>query len=530
MAKYLVDSNTRVDSSWFDLADEICKSVTPEAHPEIPQLWNMRGNSRIKVKDGRVVDMFTGGQSSLQAIYGGVEFGLDRFQLSQRTALQGSTGMPGMQLGQTGRPMFMPQRFQLQQRGETPQGVDLNLDKFSLSSPERFAACLPACSAAADSLEARTTLGKAFLKSLQGSNFPNLKEDDKDFLLGVYTSPQCDRIEEGDAFIPPDPNLEYVAKVRNLLNEEKTLFERRRLAFCDKSFVASNPGYEFPRSWTSRFQIEQEGRSGASVPNKAGLAKIEADDTLKVALLQDILPTAAPEFHEVTEDGVIFRIYKIGSLEVRTVQRPSGAEVLGAVFSSGAPSWELTSRRQSKPLRDDEKLHECKIYIEAMGGSGKERPPCQFYVVFQTDAKNVLVTEKLASGATTWAVNPGSLEDRNSLAKLLFTTDCNGQVAVSELKTLQVKMNQAHPQGVAPSARKHYIKSIFKQICGRGFRGKWGGLVRRYSGPSVFRGLPTRSSASRSTEFSNGMWTANKNIDLLGKRYEINRPQVSVKF
>ena len=41
-----------------------------------------------------------GGQSSLQAIYGGVEFGLDRFELAQRHALQ---GQPGMQLGQSGQ-------------------------------------------------------------------------------------------------------------------------------------------------------------------------------------------------------------------------------------------------------------------------------------------------------------------------------------------------------------------------------------------------------------------------------------------
>lgn len=46
-----------------------------------------------------------GGQSSLQAIYGGVEFGLDRFELAQRHALQ---GQPGMQLGQSGRTKFGP--------------------------------------------------------------------------------------------------------------------------------------------------------------------------------------------------------------------------------------------------------------------------------------------------------------------------------------------------------------------------------------------------------------------------------------
>ena len=62
--------------------------MTPEPHSEIPQLWNMRGNSRIQLKNGRLIDMFTGGQKNLQAIYGGVEFGLDRFELAQRHTLR----------------------------------------------------------------------------------------------------------------------------------------------------------------------------------------------------------------------------------------------------------------------------------------------------------------------------------------------------------------------------------------------------------------------------------------------------------
>ena len=78
MAKYLVDSKARLDPAWYKLADEIVQSTPPEQYPEIPQLWNMRGNSRIQLKNGKLVDIITGGQSSLQAIYGGVEFGLDR--------------------------------------------------------------------------------------------------------------------------------------------------------------------------------------------------------------------------------------------------------------------------------------------------------------------------------------------------------------------------------------------------------------------------------------------------------------------
>lgn len=38
------------------------------------------------------------------------------------TAAKNLSRFAGMQLGPSGRPMFMPQRFQLTQRGEMPQG------------------------------------------------------------------------------------------------------------------------------------------------------------------------------------------------------------------------------------------------------------------------------------------------------------------------------------------------------------------------------------------------------------------------
>lgn len=512
MAKYLIDSHARVDPSWFDLAEEVCKSTAPESHPEIPQLWNMRGNSRIQVKNGRVVDMVTGGQSSLQAIYGGVEFGLDRFQLAQRTAIGGQTGgMPGMQLGQTGRPMFMPQRFQLQQRGETPQGVDLNLDKFSLSSPERFAGCLPPCSASPDSLEGRVTLGKTFLKIWREKSYSGFKEEDKDLLMAVFGSPQCDRTEEGIAFVPPDPNMDYVVKIRNLTGEEKSLRERRKNRFFDKNFVVGNPGVEFPRCWTSRFQIEQEGRFAASAPAKLGLVKVEVDDTFERILTRDILPAAAPEFHRSTEDGTVFRIYKIGSLEVRSTQDLEGNEKIGAVFSNRAPGTEMKPGSMSNVAREGEKMVQGKVYIEAMESEQEGVAACNFYVVLETEAKNFIVTEKLQNGTTTWVVNPSNLEDRNSLARLLFSVDSKDNICVSDVKQVQASHSQPAQQGTTSSNRKGYAKAIFKAISGRSFRGKWGGMVRRYVGSSS--SLSTnlgRAGLSRSTEFLNSLWSARK--------------------
>ena len=90
MAKYLIDSKARLDPTWYQIADDIVGATEPEAYPEIPQLWNMRGNSRIQLKDGKLVDVITGGYSNLQAIYGGVEFldeNIPTFQLRKAKSI-----------------------------------------------------------------------------------------------------------------------------------------------------------------------------------------------------------------------------------------------------------------------------------------------------------------------------------------------------------------------------------------------------------------------------------------------------------
>lgn len=52
-----------------------------------------------------------------------------------------------------------------------------------------------------------------------------MKMDDQKLLLNIFDVSQCDRTEEGDAFTPPDPNLEYIVKVRSLVGEEWVVLE-----------------------------------------------------------------------------------------------------------------------------------------------------------------------------------------------------------------------------------------------------------------------------------------------------------------
>lgn len=264
------------------------------------------------------------------------------------------------------------------------------------------------------------------------------------------------------------------------------------------------------RSWTSRFQIEKDGLAPKTeASNKTGLVKVEIDKAYSASLVRDVLPTAAPEFQEKTEDGTCFRIYKIGSLEIRTTQERFAEEQIGVVYSSRAPTWNLAATSQE--LSEREKVVECKVFLEAAEGDVVGKQPHHLYMVCITANKNVIVTEKLANGSTIFLVNPKSLEDRNSLAKQLFKSDCVEQAIVKDVKTQQTNFNKTFEEGVSLSVRKQYVKSVFKQLTGKTFKGKWGGFIRRYAGPSVFLGGPSMvRPMDGKSGLGNGYWTAGK--------------------
>lgn len=339
-------------------------------------------------------------------------------------------------------------------------------------------------------------------------------------LKNMFNSAMCDRTAEGAAFVPPDPDLEYIGKVRNLVGEESAVLTRRKTRFFDKKFVAENPGPEFPSAWTARCQVETEGRVPAnfSSADRHALVQVETDAVFHEVLINDVLQTAAPDFIKSTEEGVTFRIYRIGSLEIRTTQEQTEKETVGVVFSRRAPSWKLSSGKQAKEVREGERIVKAKVYIEAaleeQASANPTKPMSQFYVVLETDASNVIVTERLAnSHSVSWAVNPENLEDRNFLARLLFTIDdCKGSV-VQGVRGLQAKHSTPMPASAAPAASKAYAKAIFQLITGRGFQGKWGGSVRHYApvaGRSSLRPQAAPASERKSSEYLAGIWTARK--------------------
>eukprot|EP00930_Biecheleria_cincta_P056655 TRINITY_DN42726_c0_g1_i1.p1 TRINITY_DN42726_c0_g1~~TRINITY_DN42726_c0_g1_i1.p1 ORF type:complete len:523 (-),score=104.21 TRINITY_DN42726_c0_g1_i1:108-1532(-) len=389
---------------------------------------------------------------------------------------RGAPAMQGMQMGS--RQPFIA-------RGEIPQGVDLNLDKFSLTSPERMNGTLPPCSADLDAIEGRVGLGRAFIESLQQGSYPGLKQEHQDLLKSIFNPSMCDRFQEGKSFVPPDPNYEYVVKVRSLVKDESSILAARKTLFFDKTFVEEYPGPDFPSAWTARFQIEKEGHKPKS-DVAYRLVEVEADHAFQKFLIEDIIPAATPEFDKSTEDGVAFRIYRIGSLEIRTTQERNGLETVGKVFSRRAPSLQHSSGDRPRAVHDEEQIVKSKVYVEALESDKPEpgKPLGHFYCVLETSTSNTIVTERLANGTIGWAVNSDNLEDRNNLAKLIFRTDSKG-TSVQSIKALQAKYFTAKTASVATAASRDYVKSIFQLVSGRGFGGKWGGMVKARAGKPV---------------------------------------------
>merc|ERR1712039_127240 len=181
--------------------------------------------------------------------------------------------------------------------------------------------------------DAKVTLGKMFWACIDGE-IPAFAEEDETLLRSVFNPKMSDRREEGDRFVPPDTDAAYVQRLRELVDEEDVVREKRIEHFLSTSFIAGNAGELFPSSWTDKVGL----LSDDSVASASSANLYAREDFLaEAATLRSIIASAErPAFEQSTEDGTAFRIYKKGSIEVRTIQEHDGEETFGMVFSMRA--------------------------------------------------------------------------------------------------------------------------------------------------------------------------------------------------
>mmetsp|Transcript_97273 Transcript_97273/g.302896 ORF Transcript_97273/g.302896 Transcript_97273/m.302896 type:complete len:1042 (-) Transcript_97273:20-3145(-) len=351
LAKFIVEAGIHIDDNWFSLVDwSAVKEAAAGCCLEIPQLWKDRCHSEVRPMDGTTAGAEEGANMNLVSLYGGVEFGLGRFNIAPSQRLP--SFVPTEEPARPG--LFAPERRALIGRGvnlelisqggdvlqratETaragirPEGVDLSLEQFNLSEPTRLGGGPEACTGAPG--------GRDFWAYLDADGTP--EDEQRALLKRIFHPSLSDRRSEGELFVCPDASARYVGKLQQLVEEETEVQRQRQAHFFGQGFIIGNAGPKFPSSWSF---------SDGMAPD-TGLRRHLCDHE-KVD--PDVLRAAAVVFDKSTEDGLRFRVYRHENLEVRTVQHLNAAEVIGAAFSTqecSPASLQGTEQREGRPMK-----------------------------------------------------------------------------------------------------------------------------------------------------------------------------------
>lgn len=267
MAKFLMDTGVHLDEAWFNMANDTSEACCME----VPQLWHSRYQLQINVQDGKLVESEQG-YGTMRSVYGGVQFGLDRFQLSgvsrvggpaaaglaARSVMTARMGVSPMRAAATGlktsmiatargvgpmraaaglsafrtvspmraaaglsamrmaSPMRAAAGLTATRMMGAPRGVDLDLGRFDLSAPKRVAV--------GGDLQGllNVTISEGFWANMDNSSARAVFNDkEKKLLQAIFHPSLCDRRDEGDLFAPPVCSPLYMQRLRNLVKEEE---------------------------------------------------------------------------------------------------------------------------------------------------------------------------------------------------------------------------------------------------------------------------------------------------------------------
>lgn len=345
------------------------------------------------------------------------------------------------------------------------KGVDLRLDRFDLTEVKKVQMEAPA------GLEKCLALGDAFWSGLKEDSAV-FKADDKDLLKDIFCESLSDRRLDGDKFVPPDASHSYVSRLRGLIKEEGAVRRRRIEHFLSEGFVMGSPGSIFPSSWTPAFEIAR-GRTPVRLPEGRAQETLHRrrDYEKEAALVHEVLKSAPAVFDKSSEDGLRFRIYRIGSLEFRTTQELGGDEKIGVVFSIHTPLQDSKQGkiRKTKTIGDHERVTKVTEYVEkafsGLVGAGESTFYHRYYLVLETEMENKVLTELLANGKVVWVDNE-DFEVRNSLAKATYSVESNNGATVAEMKAFMRKATEdVAKEGISKASCKRYVKAASARAC-----------------------------------------------------------------
>jgi hypothetical protein len=511
MAKYMHDAKVNIDESWYDAAtfqDAPCSL-------EVPQLWNERMFGKMELVQMQNGSVGTQQMSRMHGIYGGVQFGLDKFNLAKSrgamplqatvsarapsATLSGAVrrqglarfapgqlmkGVPSLATSVApgaaiGASMTMPARHRLgamaplmgrpmaasigAQSSDRLQGVDLRLDSFDLSEAKRVSleAQEGSWNGQLKSLDECVAIGTSFWSSLDTEE-KIFKDEDCKLLKAIFDPKLTDRRSERELFSPPDASHTYVARLRQLVKEEEGVRQRRKEEFFSQNFDMDQPSSLFPLSWKAAFE---SSTSPKQCPRAALTPRPDYKDKA-AELLQSALRGNATVFEKSTEEGLRFRIYSLGVLEVRTAQEVDGEEIVGAVFSTQPLPKTAGS---SADIDEHQRVTKATLYVERAGGCIKTACPSacrRYFMVVETVNGQRICMELQPTGAATLELEPADLDDRISLAKALVPgAECKKGLCIGDMKSFQQSLTR---QGVAASSAvcKRHAQKLFTRATG----------------------------------------------------------------
>lgn len=412
LAKFLLEAGIDMPETW--LSDAAFESQA-QGPAEIPQLWNERAVSQIRVKGGKIVQAYEA--PGRHGVYGGVMLSLDRLQIVPPAPLPGVPAIPGAPIGppkplravrenvqmpagamSTAYPQLRggPRAFSFRKepglRPEVlppsrlrpitgalsmqavtsmlePQGVDLNLDSFHLSEPTPVKSkeheLLHAWSNGLATPGVVLPSGPAFWSSVD-SDKAALVDEDKRFFHELFNAHLSDRRAEGEAFIPPITTVAAVHQLKGLMKHEKDLQQKREEHFFSSTFAKDDAGPLFPSSWKSLFELAhgQGPLKPHTDASKAGQMHARPDYQADSVKVERILRSTTPVLDATTEEGSRFQIHQVGSLEVRSLQK-GGEECTRQVYASRA--WDQQAQGESRaPVAVEEKIVSAAQYVERL--------------------------------------------------------------------------------------------------------------------------------------------------------------------
>jgi len=334
--------------------------------------------------------------------------------------------------------------------------VDLNLSKFDLSSAGREKS-EGASGSWGRHAKGDAAAGAAFFKQLAVGKEAPFAEEDSSLLRAVFNPFLSDRRDDGDRFVPPDTAFRHVESLRRLVEEEAEARRSRKEHFCRKEFVAGDAGPLFPSSWTSSFEIAR-GKALQRVTGDADVPPERYRPYTGATPAYSSLPTV---FDKTTEDGTRFRIYRSGGLEVRTVQEHDGKEDVGVVFAVSASMQASLFGGSQETVQESERIEKVTEYVES-AATDLQPLARNFYIVAETTAGNVVVTEMLENGAVALEANPAGLPNRNARAAVVRSVDCGAAAAC--VRDMNACRERGLPSGSSRASvadRKHYAQVAF---------------------------------------------------------------------